>query len=195
MPVQLQRFSLLLASLLAGAQVQAQGVKTPAGSIPWSANRPLTVADFQSRPQPNETHAALTSTDIHTGASCHGNAFAGTARASFDPTRSWVREPAAITPKLLRHEQLHFDIAEVYARRLRQQLAGVRTPCNKLGNTFNQLTEAGYAAWQQANDDYDRDTNHGLQAGEQARWEALVRQQLVELAGFAEEEASSVSGL
>jgi hypothetical protein len=179
----------LVLLLLAAGPAAAQQVKLPAGAIRWSASRPLTVADFKGRPKPNQGHAALTSANINTGAICRSNVFAGTAQASFDPASSWVREPSTITPALLRHEQLHFDIAEVYARRLRQQLASVHTTCSQLGTTFDRISQAAYTAWQQAEDTYDRDTNHGLQHERQAQWEAQVHQQLQELAAFAEKDA------
>ncbi|WP_223649909.1 DUF922 domain-containing protein [Hymenobacter psoromatis] len=181
---------ILVVSLLSIKTAFAQAaVPLPAGSIRWSAGRPLRVTDFQGRPRPGQTHAALTSANINTGAICRDNIFVGTAQASFTPTASWVRDPARLTPALLRHEQLHFDIAEVYARRLRQQLAALRLPCNQLGDRFNRLSQAAYAAWQKAEDDYDLDTNHGLQHERQAQWEAQVHQQLLDLADFAEEDA------
>ncbi|MDJ0365166.1 DUF922 domain-containing protein [Hymenobacter sp. H14-R3] len=175
--------------LLAAAPAAAQQVALPEGSFRWSASRPLTMADFKGRPRPTESHAALTSANINTGAKCSSNIFAGTAQASFSPSRSWVRDPARMTPALLRHEQLHFDIAEVYARQLRQQLAAISLPCSKLGTTFDRVSQAAYAAWQQAEDAYDRESNHGLQHEQQAKWEAQVRQQLLALAAFAEAEA------
>jgi hypothetical protein len=179
----------LVLLLLAAGPAAAQQVKLPPGAIRWSASRQLTVTDFKGRPKPNQGHAALTSANINTGATCRGNVFAGTAQASFDPASSWVREPGTMTPALLRHEQLHFDIAEVYARRLRQQLGAMHTTCSELGTTFDRISQAAYAAWQQAEDSYDRDTNHGLQHERQAQWEAQVRQQLQELAAFAEKDA------
>ena len=166
---------LLLNLLALAGPAPAQSLKLPPGSIRWSAERPLTVADFQARPRPSETLAALTSTDINTGASCRNDELRGTARASFDPASSWVRDPARLTPALLRHEQLHFDLTEVYARRLRQQLALLQLPCEQMSPAFQRLSQAGYAAWQLAEDAYDRDTRHGLDAAQQARWEQLVR--------------------
>lgn len=176
----------LVLALLAAAPAAAQQVALPAGSFRWSASRPLTVADFKGRSRPTESHAALTSANINTGAKCSNNIFAGTAQASFAPALSWVRDPARMTPALLRHEQLHFDIAELYARRLRQQLAAMRLPCNKLGTTFDRVSQAAYAAWQQAEDAYDHDTNHGLQHEQQAKWESQVREQLLDLTAFTD---------
>ena len=175
-----------LASMFSFAAT-AQTIK--GGALHWSASRPLVLADFKGRPRAGEAHAALTSATIVAQVACRSNQFSGHVQAAFDPTLSWVRDPATITPKLLRHEQLHFDITEVYARRLRQKLAGVRIPCADLGPTFERLSKGVYADWEKAEDQYDRDTNHGLQPAQQAQWEALVRQQLSELAAFAEEEA------
>jgi len=180
---------LLMTGALAATPAGAQSVKLPLGALRWSASRPLTVADFKGRPKTSEGHAALTSANINTGATCRSNVFAGTAQASFDPATSWVREPGTMTPALLRHEQLHFDIAEVHARRLRQQLAAIHTTCSQLGTTFDRVSQAAYSAWQQAEDAYDRDTNHGLQHERQAQWEAQVHQQLLDLAAFAEKDA------
>ena len=178
----------LALGLLAARPAAAQAtVKLPAGFIRWSARR-LTVADFKGRPRPAQTHAALTSANINTGAICRGDVFVGTAQASFNPATSWVRDPATMTPALLRHEQLHFDIAEVYARRLRQQLASLHLACSQLGDRFDRVSQAAYAAWEKAEDDYDRDTRHGLDHARQAQWEAQVQQQLLELAAFAEQD-------
>ncbi len=162
---------------------------TAGGTLHWSASRPLTLADFKSRPRPSEAHAALTSATIVAQVACKGGQFTGHVQAAFDPTASWWREPGTATPRLLRHEQLHFDITEVYARRLRQKLAAVRVPCAQLGSAFETLAQGVYAEWEKAEQQYDRDTNHGLKPEPQARWEAQVQQQLRELAEWADEAA------
>ena len=172
------------ASFSAAAQANTAG-----GTLHWSASRPLVLADFKGRPRPGEAHAALTSATIVAQVACKGGQFTGHVQAAFDPTVSWWREPATMTPKLLRHEQLHFDITEVYARRLRQKLASVRTPCAQLGQEFERLSRVVYADWEKAEQQYDRDTNHGLLPAPQAQWEAQVQQQLAELAEFADKEA------
>jgi predicted secreted Zn-dependent protease len=189
-------FLLMLYQVFAGALLLLAGFSTDSsaqtiqgGTLHWSATRPLVLADFKARPRPDEAHAALTSATIVAQVACRSNQFSGHVQAAFDPTRSWVRDPATITAKLLRHEQLHFDITEVYARRLRQKLAGVRIPCAELGPTFERLSKGVYADWEKAEDQYDRDTNHGLKPEQQAQWETQVQQQLLELAAFADKEA------
>ena len=179
---------LALTGLLATSPAHAQA-NTTGGTRHWSASQPLVLADFKGRPHPGEAHAALTSATIVAQVACKGGQFTGHVQAAFDPSTSWWREPATMTPKLLRHEQLHIDITEVYARRLRQKLAGVHFPCAQLGPELERLSQGVYADWEKAEDQYDRDTNHGLKPALQAQWEAQVQQQLAELAAFADTEA------
>ena len=186
----------MLLRLLAGAVVALLSVAlppayaqtTPSGTLHWSASRPLVLADFQGRPRPGEPHAALTSATVVAQVACKSNKFTGSVQAAFDPTRSWVRDPAAVTPRLLHHEQLHFDIAEVYARRLRQKLATMQLPCAQLGPVFERVSNGVYAEWEKAEDRYDVDTNHGLIPAQQQAWDELVRKQLTELEAYADKE-------
>ena len=180
--------ALLALAVFSTSAAQAQA-NTAGGTLHWSASRPLALADFKGRPRPAEAHAALTSATIVAQVACKSGQFTGHVQAAFDPTTSWWRDPATMTPKLLRHEQLHFDITEVYARRLRQKLAAVRVPCAQLGSSFERLSKSVYAEWEKAEEQYDRDTNHGLKPEQQTQWEAQVQQQLAELAEFADTEA------
>jgi hypothetical protein len=155
--------------------------------IVWSASRPLTMADFQGRPAPTDRLAALTSADIKAGAACRDFVFSGSVQATFDPAMSWFRDATKATPALLRHEQLHFDITEVHARRLRQKLVlfGAKADCAKLQPAFNNLTRAVYAEWEREESRYDQETNHGLNTAKQGYWERQVQIKLEQLKAFA----------
>jgi len=96
-------------------------------------------------------------------------------RAVFFPERSWVRGDRVDT--LLAHEQGHFDLAEVYARRLRERLRKeVAAACR---------SSAPAAALQRIYDDvldeaeresarYDADTDHGRRPEAQRQWRLLI---------------------
>jgi hypothetical protein len=174
---------------LTPAMTAAQAAKImadkTAGRIVWSATRPLTAEDFQARPGPSETLAALTSSNIDAQANCRDFMFAGTVQATFDPATSWIRNPKTVTEKLLRHEQLHFDLSELYARRMRQKLRATTFDCLKLQPTFNRITKLVYDAWERDENRYDQDTNHGLNDAKQAFWENQVKTELEKLKEFA----------
>ena len=153
--------------------------------LAWSASRPLTVDDFRGRPGATEKHAALTSTTIDARGGCRGDAFTAEVRAVFDPATSWVREPATITVALLRHEQLHFDLAELYARLLRLRLAAVKVPCAQFKASFSRISQALYAEWEREQTRYDQEARHGLDAARQAFWEHQTSVRLQQLDTYA----------
>ncbi|MBD2769997.1 DUF922 domain-containing protein [Hymenobacter sp. BT664] len=187
----------LLAAVLWQGPAPKQGPAAPgtsvtstpaAAPIPWSASRPLTTADFQARPRPYDRLAAMTSTDIKAGAACRDFVFSATVEATFDPTASWVREPKTASPALLRHEQTHFDLTEVYARIMRQKLASfqAKVACDKLQPAFNNFTKGIYSEWDREQNRYDQETNHGLNAARQASWEKQTQLRLTQLEAFAQ---------
>ena len=157
--------------------------KVAAPPLVWSAARPLTAADFKGRaafaPQ-----AALTVADLKARAGCKDYVFAGGVQATFDPNTSWIKDPKTLTPALLRHEQLHFDIAELAARRLRQKISLTTFNCLKLQPAFDNLTKPAYRAWATEENRYDAETNHGLNAAKQAFWEQQVAAKLADLKAF-----------
>lgn len=194
-------FSFLTPLLLAAALLQGPPPKpgqaapavqpakpAPAPTIQWSATRPLTMADYLARPKPGEQLAASTSSDLKANAACRDFVFTGTVQATFDPNTSWFRDPKNATPALLRHEQLHFDITEVYARIMRQKLAvyATKVDCNKLQPSFNNLTKLVYDVWDREQNRYDRETNHGLNTARQAFWEKDIQTRLTQLQAFAQ---------
>jgi len=167
-----------------GTQPNATGAAATDTFI-WSANRPLTWADFKSKPTPSDRLAALTSANIDVQAACQDFKFASTVRAVFIPTESWVRDPSKATPNLLRHEQLHFDITELYARKLRQKISLAKFDCEHLQPRFKNMSNTVFAEWQREEARYDQETNHGLTTDRQRGWEVNIQNQLNQLSQFA----------
>ena len=99
-----------------------------------------------------------------------------------------MRNPQKASEALLRHEQLHFDITEAYARVMRQklQLFAARANCEKLQPAFNNTTKLVYADWDREQNRYDQETNHGLNAVRQAAWEKQTAAKLDMLKPFAQ---------
>ena len=168
--------------------VQAPAKPAPAAAIAWSASRPLTMADYLGRPGVGDRLASSTSSNINATAACRDFVFTGTVQATFDPNTSWFRDAKKASPALLRHEQLHFDITEVYARVMRQKLAvfSTKANCLKLQPAFNNLTKGVYAEWDREENRYDQDSNHGLNTARQEFWEKQTQQKLEALKAFAQ---------
>ena len=96
---------------------------------------------------------------------------------TFYVNKSWVRADAKI-PSILDHEQGHFDLCEVYTRKLRAQMANVdmNLPDVKyeLMRVYSDVCNA-YEMRQQA---YELATNHGTDIARQKLWDDEIAREL-----------------
>ena len=170
----------------------ARGVPSDT-AICWQPGRPLTWADFTVRRRPAEDPApGLGSKAVvsYVHAVVYQVAGAGSpppvVRALFTRSRSWVRAGAVFDRRAgLRHEQLHFDLAELSARKLRALLAEYAAAGRPAaGPAFEQRVYRLYAQednWQRR---YDQETVGGSDPAAQARWQLLVAKELRKWASY-----------
>jgi Bacterial protein of unknown function (DUF922) len=150
----------------------------PFRAIPWSPERRLRWSHFQGTPPGGGREGALTSYSLFYAWKCLGPAFEFRVVAGFQPGQSWVKaeilRDSAQNRRALRHEQAHFDIAEVHARRMRRYFANLAGACthsdDDLGGMAQRFVDDARAMQRQ----YDGETEHGLRAERQAAWEAQV---------------------
>ena len=80
-------------------------------------------------------------------------------------------------PEVLHHEQFHFDITELYARKLyvdASKLIGQRGNTNQLKQLFKDAnTECN-----EMQNQYDEESNHGVNEEKQIEWENRIKQLL-----------------
>jgi hypothetical protein len=176
-PTSMLRSFLLVLALLACALVKAQTT-----DIPWTAERRLTWDDFKGRVDRSSNKAAMTDSGISMAVSCDGGVPNATVSCSFSPKRSWLRGEG--TPDLLRHERLHFDITELFARKLRKELAAI-SDCRVLAKKAEAMHSQMFDASSKYQDRYDRETQHGTRPEEQTEWQQRIEKELAELAQYA----------
>lgn len=104
---------------------------------------------------------------------------------TFSTSRSWVR-PDARVPEVLEHEQGHFDLCELYTRKLRQRFAATE------GITVHNLRFATRAVWKEVHDayrnrqdQYEHETAHGLNREGQVAWTAYLEKELAATESWA----------
>jgi len=148
-------------------------------SIPWSP-RQLTWADFQGKPHPRSNVGAVTYSGMRYSFEGNSNAYNITVVATFDPERSWVNKKAA-NNHVLRHEQLHFDITELYARKMRAALKkispGTQKPDVAASKLYNRYTNES----REYQDRYDHETDHSRNEAKQAFWDKKITGELAAL--------------
>ena len=152
-------------------------------SLPWIASRRLTWDDFKSRPDNNSPNAALTSSKITFKYSYDSDkGFTYNIGCVFEKYSSWGRVK---TSYILSHEQGHFDIAEIYARKLNKIIKAY---------TFNAGTAQKEvpAIYQKIMNDlsamqnqYDSDTDFSRDKEQQAAWTEKINRELYKLNEFA----------
>ena len=116
---------------------------------------------------------------------CNGNAFTFTATSKFDKENSWKRDVR--TAELLAHEQLHFDLAELYARKMRKHFALLPNACALSTDEVAAQAREIQDAWGAREELYDVESEHSRNRPEQLRWEAMVLKEMAALAKYAQE--------
>lgn len=177
-------YLIIISFLFVSLQGLAQGEEL---KIDWEADKKLTWADFQGKPDPNISYHANTNSGIAFSWSLRtsGDAaeFIYSVSNSFYPLKSWVKGKKG-SRELLAHEQLHFDISELYARKLRQQLATYELG-EDVKQDLNGIYQKNEEGRRQMQELYDQETDHGLKKEAQARWQAFIEGELLKLAEFS----------
>jgi len=172
----------LCAALLWTSELTAAG---DGDDIDWSSGRRLTRADFGAREALPQGMAARSFITIKASWSCNGDRLEANIQAVFDRSRStWAgtnrsgfdasnaRSPMVSEREILQHEQTHFDLAELVARKIRAHFATLVEVCTRSGGTiplpaivddYQRELDA-----QQAR--YDRETLFGIDPRMQSAW-------------------------
>ncbi|MCB0506828.1 MAG: hypothetical protein KDD21_00875 [Bacteroidetes bacterium] len=151
----------------------------------WSANRKLTWNDFKENYKVSKysVEAAKVSTSITYGCSVSNNEISYIVEARLYPKASWSNKEAQFD-YVLQHEQLHFDITELFARKLRKILSE-KIKNHKDYKLVNKYGDKISDDWDVFQDKYDRETDHGTNDSKQKEWNIAIQQQLKMLEDFA----------
>lgn len=155
----------------------------------WSDGIKLTWEDFKGKSSNRLGYAALSHTiiilnyDVHSNGETFNPTF--TVKCAFQRSKSWVKrnEPNSKTPEILAHEQLHFTIAEITARKLRRNLKVQQYTKNykkEINEIYNKTLDEG----EKMQERYDKETNHSIDEEAQKRWSYLIESDLGYLMGY-----------
>jgi hypothetical protein len=149
---------------------------SPSGDeIRWSTERRLNYRDFAGALPASTPWAATTNSSIHFSYEERNRTLQSvTVYSAFDPSSSWMKTKS---PDVLRHEQLHFDITEFFARKFYSSATaqiGQSGASAKLKSLFQQINQE----CMEMQEAYDKESEHGVNAGRQQEWEKKVTQWL-----------------
>ncbi len=175
---------LLIALLFMANQNSSTSYKNT-NVVHWCENDQLTWTDFKGKPG-GHAHHALTAYEIGFNVSMKGNDIQFEVTCDFPKYKSWVK-PGKANPKLLKHEQLHFDIAEIHARKLRKELQATHITLQNLERKADELYQSNWDKLNSMQNAYDRETDHSIIVVKQKEWEERVAVLLKELEDYKDE--------
>ena len=151
-------------------------------AVPWSPTRQLTWNDFRGPPPREGEEVAKTAYMLSYAWKCQGESFDFRIVAAFRPRQSWVKtvmlKDTILRRSALGHEQTHFDLAEVHARRIQQHFGALTGACRKTDPELKALVDRLVGEEKTEQQRYDAETNHGLRSDTQAAWTADVARRL-----------------
>ncbi len=150
----------------------------------WSESYKLTWDDFKANPNPNSGAVALTASGITFGYSVKTSGqriidFTTSVEAHFYPNKSWHLKDRC-DAYILGHEQLHFDITELYVRKFRAQIGRLVVNQN-VKEQMKRLHAAANEALNETQKRYDAQSNHSINEDMQKQWEAFIKEELIKL--------------
>lgn len=177
------RLLLFISSLFLLVGLQYDGNPTK-DVIYWSADV-LTWDDFQGRPQRNLGYEAMTHSEIGLEMDVIDNQIKVNIPVKFSRLKSWTKSDTSAA--LLKHEQVHFDIAEVVGRKIRQDLSSYKARSVRAGYSHIQQVYKKHiqTTWGKY-DAYDRESDHGIKMEKQKEWEQKIAKELKELDRYSE---------
>ena len=150
--------------------------------IPWRTQRKLTWDDFLCEPQKQGDAVASTSTSLGISYQLRNGELTYTITCNFAKKKSWG---LLKTDYILAHEQAHFDITELHARKLYEALYhyefNAQTFKKDIAAIYDRIVKEK-EAMQEA---YDGETDHSRRKRAQYEWLEKIDTLLAETEPFA----------
>lgn len=152
-------------------------------AIDWSETKRLTWGDFKSRPDPNSDAAASTTTYLGIEYSFSNNTVSYKIACRFSKLKSWGLHQ---TDYILSHEQGHFDIAEIFARKLHRKMSEYKFNRRSYQQDLKRIYQDILDEKEEWQNLYDEETRHSINKKKQAEWLEKIAEALDEYKEYAD---------
>ncbi len=154
--------------------------ESDADIIEWTEERKLTWADFNAPAEIAAFYVASTNSGIKFSYSFSTKGdkttVTSTVKSIFHPDKSWFK-PGKVNNKILAHEQAHFDISELFARKLRKKMDKSSFSKN-IKSEIESIYKANEIERQTMQKRFDKETDHSKIAKAEEEWETFIALQL-----------------
>jgi hypothetical protein len=156
-------------------------VQVDKNAIVWSENYKVNYDDFKARPDASSGLSALTYYSINCSYHSQDDVVNVEAYCYFDKSKSWIK---VRKDSLLAHERLHFDIAELYTRKLKAYIATNHLKAGDIGEKVNAIYKIYLDSCYLVQNKYDEETRHSLDAKMQKEWSEKIKSELQDFDAF-----------
>lgn len=150
--------------------------------IAWSPDYKLSWSDFKAKSRVGNSYVASTNSGLSFKYSfkvVNGQAtpdYTFEVTSYFYPDQSWFI-PEEVNPRVLRHEQTHFDITELHARILRKRVSEFEFS-SKIKKEFDALYDLVEQERRDMQAQFDLETDHSTIVLKEAAWEQKIAELL-----------------
>lgn len=148
--------------------------------IVWSKNRKLNWSDFQKSVHKDRRGAQSDIGIDVLSIPAKNNQYNYVVIPYFYKLRSSV---ASRKPQILKHEQLHFDIAEFFARKMRTKIKQLNKEKFDL-DKYNRSIDDIYQKYFLYQEKFEKETGHSILIENQHYWENKIARELKEMESF-----------
>lgn len=146
----------------------------------WDKNRKLTWEDFQGLPDFSTIYGANTVSGFLTKSKYTSDtSISVTIAAVFYKNKSWQKCQYQ-TPQSLVHEQGHFDITEVYARKATAAFKKYKYNKETVNRDIDSIVNFYFTLMSRKDDLYDKETSYHRNSKKQEEWNAKISMWLEE---------------
>ncbi|MEM6720156.1 MAG: DUF922 domain-containing protein [Bacteroidota bacterium] len=151
-------------------------------TITWSQNDKLHWGNFEGEPDYNSDAVAITASGITYGLSVKSFSnsdkieYKTDVKAHFYPRESWYLK-GRVNDTVLNHEQLHFDISELHARKFRKRIEEATFTKNidkEIARIYDQVNKE----LREMQEAYDDGSDYSRNYEGQIEWQNLVAKEL-----------------
>ncbi len=150
-------------------------------TINWRPGYKLQWSDFQGKPENIPGVKAMTVANLSGDLSYNKDSFSVQVLVYFEKNKSWT---LSTDQNLLSHEQGHFDIAELFARKFRKAFREYKFNPNTIEADYKRIYLKTKSDRASMNELYDRETNFSRDKAKQLYWSNKIKAELKKLEAF-----------
>jgi len=168
-------FPVLILPLLVLSQLEEDHIK-------WEENRKLTWEDFKAAPLKIGNTAAMTTTHLGFSYTIKNGIITYKVECRFEKNKSWG---LVKNDWVLKHEQGHFDIAEIFARNLNKSINEYQFNKSSFQKDLDAIYKSVVAEKEKYQQQYDDETDYSRIKVKQEEWLKKIEAELKQTRSWA----------